>query len=195
LVLANVLTIQSKVADDIGSLVSPSKTIIIDIFGGVGGNAIAFARSGRWSQVIAVEKDPSTVACGQRNAEIYGVEDRITWVNDDCFLYMAANDSAIDKSKTVVFASPPWGGPSYGSVEIFNLDTMAPYTLDQILGLCKGMDSAVFLPRNSDMRQIARAAPEGAKVEAVQYCMKGASKGMVAYFPATELFPGLGSNM
>lgn len=158
--------------------------MVIDIFAGVGGNAIAFALSNRWSQVIAIEKDLSTIACGQHNAAIYGVAHKITWVNDDCFSYLEANASSIDQLKTVIFASPPWGGPGYTSDEIFNLTTMAPYSLKQIHDACKGMDSALFLPRTSDLRQIAKLAPEGKKIEAIQYCMEGASKALVAYIPA-----------
>lgn len=48
------------------------------------------------------------------------------------------------------------------------------------------MDHALFLPRTSDLRQIAKVAPPGKKIEVVQYCMEGASKALVAYIPATE---------
>lgn len=178
------LTSDSHVAADLGTIASSSKTVVIDIFAGVGGNAIAFALSNRWSQVIAVEKDPSTIACGQHNAAIYGVAHRITWVNEDCFLYLKANASSIDQLNTIIFASPPWGGPGYTSDEIFNLSTMAPYSLKQIHDACIGMDSALFLPRTSDLRQISKLAPEGKKIDVIQYCMEGASKALVAYIPA-----------
>jgi len=61
---------------------------------------------------------------------------------------------------------------------------MAPYSLKQIHDACEGMDSALFLPRTSDLRQLAKLAPEGKKIEAIQYCMEGASKALVAYIPA-----------
>ena len=154
------------------------------MFAGAGGNVIAFALSGRWSRVIAIEKDISTIACAQNNAEIYGVADQITWVNDDSFSYLTTNSTSIDISKIVIFASPPWGGPGYRSDEIFNLNTMSPYSVKEIHSACKGMDSGLYLPRTSDLRQIARLAPEGKKIEVVQYCMEGASKAMVAYIPA-----------
>lgn len=150
----------------------------------MGGNAIAFALSGRWSQVIAIEKDSSVIACAQHNASIYGVADQITWVNNDCFSYLSSAASNIEPSKTVIFASPPWGGPGYTSEEVFNLSTMLPYSLKQIHAACKGMESALYLPRTSDLRQISRLAPEGEKLEVVQYCMEGASKSLVVYIPA-----------
>ncbi|KUJ22269.1 RNA methylase family protein-like protein [Mollisia scopiformis] len=176
--------IANKVAEDLRGLVPSSKSVLIDMFAGAGGNVIAFALSEQWSTIIAIEKDPSVIACAQHNAEIYGVVDQITWINDDSFSYLSNNLSSIDPTKTVVFASPPWGGPGYTSDEIFNLHTMAPYSIKQIHEACKGIYSALFLPRTSDLRQIAKLAPEGKKVEVVQYCMEGASKALVAYIPA-----------
>lgn len=150
----------------------------------MGGNTIAFALSGRWTKVIGIEKDASTIACAQHNAGIYGVANQITFINGDSFSYLAANISSIDVSATAIFASPPWGGPGYRSDSVFNLNTMYPYTIKKIHSACKKMDSALYLPRTSDLRQIARLAPEGKKVEVVQYCMEGASKALVAYIPA-----------
>jgi trimethylguanosine synthase len=180
------LTSHRKVAQDLAALTDPSKTVVIDIFAGVGGNTIAFALSKRWTRIIAIEKDPSVIACAQHNAAIYGVSDQITWINEDCFSYLSSNTS-FDPSNTVIFGSPPWGGPGYTSDEVFNLDTMYPYSAKKIHGACRGMDSALYLPRTSDLRQIARLAPEGEKVEVVQYCMEGASKALVAYIPGAPV--------
>ena len=49
---------------------------------------------------------------------------------------------------------------------------------------CKRLDHALYLPRTSDLRQVARCAPNGEKVEVVQMCVQGASKAMVVYVPA-----------
>ncbi|KAH8602559.1 RNA cap guanine-N2 methyltransferase-domain-containing protein [Bisporella sp. PMI_857] len=173
--------VANQVASDLASKVSLSKTVIIDLFGGVGGNTIAFALSGRWEQVISIEKDASTIACAQHNAAIYGVANKINWIHGDCFEYMEGNSSSIDRSKTIVFASPPWGGPSYMSDEVFNLNTMQPYSLNKYSELCKGMDSAHYLPRTSNLNQIARLVPDGKKIDVRHYCAWGASKALVAY--------------
>jgi len=77
------------------------------------------------------------------------------------------------------------GGPGYTSDEVFDLSTMYPYSIQDLRGICKGMDSALYLPRTSNLRQIAKLAPDGKKVEIVQYCMEGASKALVAYVPAS----------
>lgn len=157
--------LRSHIAKDYASSTSPSKTSIIDIFAGAGGNAIAFALSGRWAHVIAIEKDTSVIACAQHNASIYGVSSQITWINDDCFSYLASKSSMINADETVIFASPPWGGPGYTVESTFDLSTMHPYSVQYIHEQCKSMDCALFLPRTSDVRQIARLAPEGKKIE------------------------------
>ncbi|KAI9736890.1 MAG: hypothetical protein M1818_005941 [Claussenomyces sp. TS43310] len=160
----------------------PSKTTLVDIFAGAGGNVIAFALSDRWDKIIAIERDASVLACAQNNAAIYGVADKITWVNADCFSYVPS--LGLDPRETVIFASPPWGGPGYSTDVIFDLSTMQPYSLNQLRELCKEMDTALYLPRTSDVRQLARLAPEGQKIDVVQCCMEGASKALVAYIPA-----------
>lgn len=81
--------------------------MIIDAFAGVGGNAIAMARSGRWERVFAIEKDPKTLKCAKHNAEIYGVANKIFWLAGDCF---EAITRFAGQKNTVIFASPPWGG-------------------------------------------------------------------------------------
>ncbi|RAL63144.1 hypothetical protein DID88_004226 [Monilinia fructigena] len=111
-----------------------------------------------------IEKDPSVIACAENNAYIYGITN-ITWVNGDCFEYLKTHASSIDPSKTVVFASPPWGGPGYTTENIFDLSNMQPYSVQYIHEACKTMDTALYLPRTSDLRQITKLLPEGKKVE------------------------------
>lgn len=123
--------------------------------------------------MIAIEKDPSTLACGQRNAAIYGCDHLITWVNDDCFAYLKSHAPEIKKNETVIFGSPPWGGPGYKNEGVFDLSTMHPYSVQEIYGALGGMQCALYLPRTSDLNQIAKLAPKGKKIECVQYCMEG----------------------
>ena len=108
-------------------------------------------------------------------------------------------DLRIHPPSTVVFASPPWGGIGYRDHEVFDLALMEPYNLDRLHRACGSMDHALYLPRTSDLRQIAKLAPtpvaagrtgrkrgENRKIEVVQYCMEGASKAMVAYIPGRQ---------
>ncbi|OCH96272.1 S-adenosyl-L-methionine-dependent methyltransferase [Obba rivulosa] len=106
--------------------------VVLDAFCGVGGNAIAFART--CERVIALDTSPVRLALARHNAAIYGVEGRIEFILAD-FLSFArallrppsseahkylpgqAADSASEARPSrkidVVFLSPPWGGPSY----------------------------------------------------------------------------------
>jgi trimethylguanosine synthase len=186
------LTVSSKIAAHIAESAPKEKTVIIDAFAGVGGNAIALARSGRWERVFAIEKDPKTLKCAKHNAEIYGVANKIFWLAGDCF--EAINRFAGQKN-TVVFASPPWGGmyngkmilashgltspgTSYGEDDVFDLTKMEPYNLEKLYkSFTKYSNEIVlYLPRNSDLNQIARYVPEGKKLEVAHYAIMAASK-------------------
>lgn len=179
------------------SAIDSAKDTLIDVFAGAGGNTIAFALTNRWKRIIAIERDPSTLACAQHNAELYEVDPSIiTWIHADSFEYLDLlhnrtdelhPDLRIDMSNTVLFASPPWGGPGYTTDEVFDLSNMQPYNLDKLHSSYRRMDHALFLPRTSDIRQVAKLALEDRKVEVVQYCMEGASKAMVAYIPGREV--------
>jgi trimethylguanosine synthase len=101
------LTLLSKIAAHIAESAPKEKTVIVDAFAGVGGNAIALARSGRWDRVFAIEKDPKTMKCAKHNAEIYGVSNKIFWLTGDCFDSITRFAGS---SNVMIFASPPWGG-------------------------------------------------------------------------------------
>ncbi|KAJ0121284.1 RNA cap guanine-N2 methyltransferase [Diaporthe amygdali] len=179
-------------------------SVIIDLFAGAGGNTIQFALSGHWDRVIAVEYDAATLACAQHNAEVYEVSDYITFVHADCFDYLnrlVNRPDTLDDALNVrpgqgeggvalargveLFASPPWGGVGYEQTDVFDLEVMEPYSLTHISAACRPMAHALFLPRNGDLRQLASLIPDGSaeKLDVVQYCVKGASKGLVAYYP------------
>lgn len=51
------------------------------------------------------------LACAKHNAEIYGVANRISWYEGDCFNVLKEELSDLHEY-CVVFASPPWGGMS-----------------------------------------------------------------------------------
>lgn len=108
--------VAAKIAQHVAVITPDNKSILIDAFCGVGGNTIAFALSGRWKRVYAIEKDPATLACARRNAEIYGVRDKITWFLGDCFELLGPGEKAVSGLRElvaeygIIFASPPWGG-------------------------------------------------------------------------------------
>lgn len=191
----NALTQSSKVAQHITEAAPAEKRIIIDAFAGAGGNAIAFASSGRWKRVYAIEKDPQVLACAKHNAEVYGVGDKISWYEGDCFSIIEKELADIGEY-SVVFASPPWGGKcncsislawakavtdigqAYRTDSVFNLSNMQPYSLSDILHPFQRLigDVVLYLPRTSDLRQLATFAVNDQKVTVIHYCMEGASK-------------------
>lgn len=87
------------------------RSILIDAFAGAGGNSIAFALTGKWKRVYAIEKNPAVLQCAKHNAKIYGVDKQITWFEGDCF-EIIKNQLKDLAPYSVIFASPPWGGGS-----------------------------------------------------------------------------------
>ncbi|KAM0666827.1 hypothetical protein ACQRIU_004682 [Beauveria bassiana] len=184
--------IANKIAAEMKS--SPKKKkFLIDLFCGAGGNTIAFAQTERWDRIISIERDAATLACAQNNVSVYGIDDSyVTWVHGDSFAFLKtlfSNPSAlhpdlrIDLDATVLFASPPWGGPGYSTDQVFNLDNMQPYSITDMHEAYRPIDHVLFLPRTSDLRQLARLAPKDKKIDIVQMCLEGASKALVAYIP------------
>ncbi|KIV93195.1 hypothetical protein PV10_04432 [Exophiala mesophila] len=187
-------SVANTIAQHIADAAPSNKAIIIDAFCGAGGNTIAFALSGKWKRVYAIEKDAATLACAKHNAEIYGVADKITWFHGDCFELLGLVDTnpaatvtslkAIASQYGVIFASPPWGGPGYRSSEVFDLESMEPYSFSFLYQSFKKITSEVvlYLPRTSDLRQISKFAKEDTKTQVVHYCTYGTSRALSAYF-------------
>ena len=203
-------------AEHVATTAPKDRSLIIDAFCGVGGNTIAFALSGRWKRVYAIEKDEATLACAKHNAEIYGVADKITWFQGDCFEILDVDDekkeNAVWQLKTVlgmhgvIFASPPWGGqlpapfmflrscisgPGYIDDKIFNLETMQPYNLTQLYDRLAQVtpNMVLYLPRTSDLNQIAKKTEKGQKAQVIHYCQRGVSKALCAYFGDWQTIP------
>ncbi|KAK0829898.1 putative diacylglycerol O-acyltransferase tgs1 [Friedmanniomyces endolithicus] len=181
--------VAKRIASDIAAAAPASKTILVDAFAGAGGNTIAFALSGRWKQIFAIEKDPVVLACAKHNAEVYGVVKKIFWICGDAFTEISKRLKQVGKS-AVVFGSPPWGGPTYTDYEVFDLNVMGPYTLPFLANSFFAItpDVVLYLPRTSDLRQLAKHAKPGEKLKVTHYCMHGASKALCVYFgsfPAT----------
>jgi trimethylguanosine synthase len=129
-----------------------SKLTVVDAFCGVGGNSIQFALAGM--KVIAIDLDPIRLSCAKANAEIYGVSDQITFILGDFF------DLAEGLRGDAVFLSPPWGGPEYLSLDVFDIDVHMPFSGTRLYDVARGVSRNVcyFLPRNTDVGQVAGLA-------------------------------------
>ncbi|KAJ6581158.1 RNA cap guanine-N2 methyltransferase-domain-containing protein [Mycena capillaripes] len=152
---------------------------ILDAFCGVGGNAIAFAKT--CERVIALDISPTRLALARHNAQIYGVADRIEFILTDYISfansYLSLRSGTSPRKIDVVFLSPPWGGPGYLSGDTRPSSPTKPdltpgaapahpsYTLASI-GPIHGADLfylsrritrnvAYYLPRNTGLDEIS----------------------------------------
>ncbi|KAJ3109058.1 Trimethylguanosine synthase [Phlyctochytrium planicorne] len=163
-----------KIAEHIASRMPCG--IIVDAFCGMGGNAIQFAKYCK--KVIAVDIDPIKLQCAKHNASIYGVEDKIEFVEGDFF------ELAESLEADVVFLSPPWGGPEYLKEDVFDLRTMMPFDGVELLkvSFTVAENVAYYLPRNIDPQQIEDLLDEDDTCELEDVYLNGRKKVVMAYF-------------
>ncbi|KAM5534508.1 hypothetical protein V8D89_011840 [Ganoderma adspersum] len=163
--------------------------VILDAFCGVGGNAIAFAKT--CERVIALDVSPVRLALARHNAALYGVEDRIEFILADFFSFARTLKQRPGRKIDVVFLSPPWGGPSYLSgspsesqssktvsssspavaADAMPEETYADYSLSgvrpvhgaELFKIARGITNniAYFLPRNTNLEELSRLVPLG----------------------------------
>ncbi|KAK8347471.1 hypothetical protein V6Z12_A06G019600 [Gossypium hirsutum] len=157
--------------------------IVVDSFTGVGGNAIQLAQ--RSAHVIAIDIDPKKIDFAYQNATVYGVNDQIDFVTGDFFTL------APKLKADTVFLSPPWGGPDYAKVEIYDLKTMLrPHNGYFLFNVAKKISCRIvmFLPRNVDLNQLAElslSAQPPWSLEVEKNFLNGKLKGITAYFTDT----------
>ena len=169
----------SAIASDMATYAPSQKSILIDAFSGVGGNTIAFAKSGRWEKIFAIEKDEDVMKCARHNAHVYGVADVIQFFQGDALEVLEQRLKKTAKNKkSVIFASPPWGGPDYRDVSVYDLKAMQPLNLTTLYSGFKRYtnDIALYLPRTSDLNQLAELGEDDDHFEVVHYTEWGASK-------------------
>ncbi|KAL1546956.1 trimethylguanosine synthase-like isoform X4 [Salvia divinorum] len=160
---------------------------VVDLFTGVGGNAIQFAQ---WSRhVIAIDIDPIKIDYARHNAALYGVGERIDFIKGDSF-------SLAPKLKAdVVFCSPPWGGPGYSKVTKFDINTMLKPRDGKSLfdaGRRIAPKIVMFLPKNVDINQLAELSLSALPpwyLEVEKNYLNGILKTVTAYFcdPSSSL--------
>ncbi|XP_017165597.1 trimethylguanosine synthase isoform X2 [Poecilia reticulata] len=168
-----------KIAEHIALRVEQSfadSQVVIDAFCGVGGNAIQFALTGK--RVLAIDIDGERLAMARHNSVVYNVVDRIDFLQGD-FLQLAPTLRG-----DVVFLSPPWGGPDYLNSDVFDIQTMMEPDGFRIFSQAKRITENIvyFLPRNTDMNQVASLAGPGGKVEVEQNFLNSKLKTVTAYF-------------
>ncbi|XP_050540366.1 trimethylguanosine synthase-like [Daktulosphaira vitifoliae] len=89
----------------------------MDPFCGAGGNVIQLAK--RYTRVIAVDIDAKKLEFAKRNAEIYGVRDKITFIHGDFF---EIAETLKKYRPQVIVTSSSWGCPSFKKHEVYSLE-------------------------------------------------------------------------
>lgn len=82
-------------------------------------------------------------------------------------------------------------GPGYKTDQIFNLETMQPYSLRHIFSEFSTINQylVLYLPRTSDLRQISDCVEKGKKGQVVHYCTKANSRALCAYLGDFQKLP------
>lgn len=83
--------------------------------------------------MIALDTSRVRLACARRNAEIYGVADRITFIHADWVAWTKEYLKQRERGEVrkeeeieVIFLSPPWGGISYQTLGSTNTASDSP---------------------------------------------------------------------
>lgn len=165
------------------------KSMVVDAFTGIGGNAIAFARAGH--HVVAIDINPEKIEYARHNARVYGVEEKITFLVGD-FFKLAPTLQA-----DVVFLSPPWGGPHYSELPAYSLDMLEPADGVTLFRAASQVADNImlFVPRHTVIDQLrtlpcraaaahARAGVNDIRCEVEHSYLDGRSKGITAYYGA-----------
>ncbi|KAJ8091763.1 putative diacylglycerol O-acyltransferase tgs1 [Marasmius tenuissimus] len=179
---------------------------IVDAFCGVGGNAIAFAKT--CQRVIALDTSPTRLALARHNAQIYGVSQHIEFILGDyiSFAKSYTPSSGSKRKIDVVFLSPPWGGPSYISDAVttteetdadtdnhpvYSLASIQPIHGAELFNLTRRItpNIAYYLPRNTDIGEVGALVDAGAVegdvkeyVEVEEEWMGNKLKALTCYF-------------
>ncbi len=121
--------------------------IVVDGFAGVGGTGIAYAQYS--DHVYVIEINPTRLAMLKNNAQIYGVDNKITFIEGDYFT------EAPKIKADAMFFSPPWGGTDYIKKDKFTLSDFDPNGKD-ILELAFAHFPKVVLqaPKNFDISEL-----------------------------------------
>lgn len=75
-------------------------------------------------------------------------------------------------------------GPGYRSDEVFNVRKMEPYSL-QFLRTEFSLfteNMVLYLPRTSNLKQLAKEVKDDRKVMVMHYCMETSSKALCVYY-------------
>lgn len=123
---------------------------VVDLFCGVGGNSIGFAKMGK--MVEAVDFSVNKLAMAHLNAEKFNVNTNINFINMEVSDFLTTLRVA-----DTIFLDPPWGGSKHRSLEKFyfrNFQLDVESILQRCLKLAK--HTIIKLPFNFDVNELSR---------------------------------------
>lgn len=123
--------------------------VIVDVYSGVGGNTIQFARI--YPEVIALDIDHNRIELMKHNANIYGVRNRIVCRQGDAVEVLQLLKHELAGQRVGIFMSPPWGGPGYIDEESYDVSGFK-----EALVAAKEVTScvAMLVPKNIDRENV-----------------------------------------
>jgi trimethylguanosine synthase len=150
-----------------------------------------------FSEVLGIEISERRCSMAAHNAAVYQAQAKTHFLC--CDFFQAAARLRVD----AIFASPPWGGPKYQFCETF--DVLASMldgqrSIKELLVVCletvsrswainrqsrdgqegRGVVS-LFLPRNTDLEQLASLVPDGTLWNVERNFVNGKLKGITLY--------------
>lgn len=150
--------------------------IMVDTCCGVGGNAIQFAFL--CDHVIAIDICDEKLSMAKFNAQLYGVEGKIEFIQGDCLATLASL-----KHADVVFIDPPWGGIEVTSADIFTLENTKPNARTVFEAAKKLTDDIImFMPRNTNAVELISLAGPGGNVEIEKNYLNNRFLTLTAYY-------------
>lgn len=123
----------SYIASKIAGVTDPASQVVLDLFGGAGGQAIAVACQG----LIVYSVEYSHLHCEfiRRNSIVYDVGSSVIPVCGDVFSHGVVLARSLRPS--CIILSPPWGGPGYNKNKESSFEEMSfgPYSGQKLLEL------------------------------------------------------------
>lgn len=155
---------------------------VLDAFCGSGGNTIQFGQI--FDHVLAVDIDFVKLQCAQHNSTLYGTSHKTSFIMQDFFQLHKMLD-VVERGIDLVFMSPPWGGVDYfhrreTDLSELPLDTFRLFLYCVQKLRCRNL--VFFLPRNSNLEQVAYMAGVGGRVEIEQNFLGHKFVAISAYF-------------
>lgn len=174
----------------------PNTTVVIDPCGGAGGNTIQFALNEQITKVVYCDIDEETTRCAMNNAQVYNCQDAIEFHACNIFdLHKNVDLTQLDTKNTVLFLSPPWGGPKYMYQKTWRLDSQDSSSKDRKIPITHILSYAkhhrlfkvcLFLPRNTDLNDLANLPGEGTIFVRYLFCF-GTCIGMCVCLDVSKL--------